>query len=324
MCVSLPVLAADPGQLRDEIAGAERQEQSLSAQVARLGGLAARTQRQLTVLERRVAEVQSDLGRDEARLGQLQGDLDAERRRLSRLRARLAEVRRVLAGRLLTRYKASDVDALSVVLGAHSFSDLLERANFLRRIQRADENILLVVRSARADAARETKRLTIAEARQRRVVEGLRARRNALASMRAAVASRKAMLERIRAARAAALSSVRGRKSRLRSKLREVERAIARAASVPAAAAAGGGPGPGGPWAIPWEIVQCESGGQNLPPNWAGASGFYQIIPETWQRSGGRGPAAYLRPKAEQDAVAARIWANDGADSWDCTAIVNG
>ena len=82
--------------------------------------------------------------------------------------------------------------------------------------------------------------------------------------------------------------------------------------------------GPGGPWAIPWPIVQCESGGQNFPPNWAGASGYYQIIPATWKGFGGSGPAAYLTSKAEQDRVATRIWnGGAGARNWDCFAIVN-
>src|SRR5438105_15709029 len=31
-----------------------------------------------------------------------------------------------------------------------------------------------------------------------------------------------------------------------------------------------------GRWAIPAAIVMCESGGRNLPPNGAGASGYYQ------------------------------------------------
>ena len=42
--------------------------------------------------------------------------------------------------------------------------------------------------------------------------------------------------------------------------------------------------------------------------NSAGASGYYQIIPSTWKLFGGTGPAAYLTSKAEQDAVASRIW----------------
>ena len=36
----------------------------------------------------------------------------------------------------------------------------------------------------------------------------------------------------------------------------------------------------------------CESGGQNLSPNSAGASGYYQIMPATWKGYGGSGPAS--------------------------------
>ena len=38
---------------------------------------------------------------------------------------------------------------------------------------------------------------------------------------------------------------------------------------------------------------------------------------------GGSGPAAYLAPKSEQDAVASRIWAGgSGAHNWVCAGIV--
>ncbi len=78
-----------------------------------------------------------------------------------------------------------------------------------------------------------------------------------------------------------------------------------------------------GPWAIPAGIVTCESGGQNLPPNSAGASGYYQFLPSTWTGLGGSTPAAYLAPKAEQDRLAAKLWAGgSGAHNWDCAAIV--
>ena len=109
---------------------------------------------------------------------------------------------------------------------------------------------------------------------------------------------------RIRAARAAALAAHPAQPPAASSeRLREAE------ARSPAAATARRRPSSGGPWAIPWPIVQCESGGQNLPPNSAGASGYYQFIPSTWKGLGGIGPHAYLRPKAEQDALAAKLWA---------------
>lgn len=77
-----------------------------------------------------------------------------------------------------------------------------------------------------------------------------------------------------------------------------------------------------GGWVIPGAIVACESGGQNLTPNSAAASGYYQIIPSTWQEYGGTGPAAYLASRAEQDRVASRIWAGSGWQAWDCARML--
>ncbi len=83
-------------------------------------------------------------------------------------------------------------------------------------------------------------------------------------------------------------------------------------------------PGPGGPWAIPWAIVQCESGGQNVPPNYAGASGYYQFMQATWKGLGGSTPHAYQASKAEQDRLAARLWAGGaGAHNWVCASLVD-
>lgn len=63
--------------------------------------------------------------------------------------------------------------------------------------------------------------------------------------------------------------------------------------------------------------MRCESGGDNEPPNEAGASGYYQFIVSTWQsvlrllRVDGP-PEAYLAPKSLQDRAARRLW-NGGA-----------
>ncbi len=81
--------------------------------------------------------------------------------------------------------------------------------------------------------------------------------------------------------------------------------------------------GPGGPWAIPWPVVQCESGGQNLPPNSATASGYYQITDDTWHGLGGSTHHAYQASKAEQDRRAARLWnGGSGASNWVCAVLV--
>ena len=74
----------------------------------------------------------------------------------------------------------------------------------------------------------------------------------------------------------------------------------------------------GGPYAIPTYIVMCESGGNYsaLNPS-SGAGGAYQILPSTWRAYGGEG-LPNEAPKAEQDRIAALIWADAGPGAWSC------
>ena len=312
--------AADPGlgSLRSQAQRQRAREQSLAGAVAQLGQMIARLERQLATLGRRETEVQADLDADQARLDRVQEALRAQRARLARLRARLAEARHVLSDRLVALYESPEPDLVSVVLSSRSFADLLERAAFLRRVQDQDRRIIERVRAARSDATTAVHGLSRDEARQGRLVAAVRTRRDALAAMAAAARSRQATLVRTRAVRAAALGATRASRRRVERRIATLE------AQAAAAAAAAGGPGPGGPWAIPWPIVQCESGGQNLPPNGAGASGYYQILRDTWRLYGGGGSEAFRASKAEQDRVAARIWSHgSGRSAWVCAALVD-
>jgi hypothetical protein len=231
-----------------------------------------------------------------------------------RLVKRLAESRELLGRRLRELYTAGKPDLVTVVLSSNGFSDLLERAEFLRRIQDADESIVEAVRRGRDDAREQAERLAGLERRQRDDVLAVRRQRDELEGMNAALEARRASYAQARAARLAALRDTRAGR---RDAERRLERLLAERARAASAA------GPGGPWSIPWPIVQCESGGQNLPPNWAGASGYYQFIPSTWRGLGGSTPHAYQASKAEQDRLAAQLWAGGaGARNWDCAGLV--
>jgi septal ring factor EnvC (AmiA/AmiB activator) len=306
--------AQDPGTLRQHIEQQKGQERQLASAAARLGALERAASHAVDILSARLAAAQSDLQRWEARLAATQHELRVQRARLVRLRARLAQSRGALAAMLRQRFQADQPDVVTVVLDAHGFADVLERLDFLRRVQASDTMIVDAVRRGRDDAHRQEVALSALEARQRDQTAAVRTERNALARMTAALQARRAALAAARAARLAALRNTVASRKRAE---HELNRLLAEQAS------ASSSPGPGGPWAIPWPIVECESGGQNLPPNSATASGYYQMLDSTWHGLGGSTPHAYQASKAEQDRLAAKLWAGGaGAHNWVCAGLV--
>ena len=328
--VPLPASSQGEQSLRERIDRSERRERQLGGAVERLDRLVARTTREVAVVQGRLTEVEGELASAAARLETTRAELAAERERLERNRRRLASSRRMLAAQLLADYKTHDPSLATLVLGASSFADLLARVEYVKRVEERNAVIVDRVRRWRDDARRRSAVLARLEAAREQDTLAVQRRRDALAVMRDGLAAREATLQRARAARAQALAGTRaGRLSaerELRALVRERERAAAEAAEAAASAptrASGPSPGPGGPWAIPWAIVQCESGGQNLTPNAAGASGYYQMMPGTWAGLGGSTPHAYQAPKAEQDRLAARLWAGGrGSRNWVCAGLV--
>jgi septal ring factor EnvC (AmiA/AmiB activator) len=307
--------AQSENDLRSRADRARARERGLSGEVARLGALVGKLDNDIAVIERRRAEVQAQLDADRIKLGTLREELRAERRRVVRLKARLREARGILSARLVELYQAQPPDLVTVIMKARGFADLLEQSTYVNAVGHQDQKIIHIVRRARVDAAAAVVRLARDEARQQQITTAIEARRNALVGISGSLQQRRAAVAQARAARAALLAATRANRQHLEQRIAALEAARARAASAA---------GPGGPWAIPWPIVQCESGGQNLPPNFAGASGYYQILPSTWKLFGGSGPAAWKASKAEQDRVASRIWAGgSGAHNWVCAALVS-
>ncbi len=300
--------------LRDSIQSKRDREQALSGAIAKLAKLERATAREVGVLERRVAAVRRELAAAQAILDTTTTRRDRQRARALRLRTRLQQSRRKLAELLRERYAGGRPDALTVVLESDGFANLLETVDFLRRIQRSDEKILAAVRGGRRDAVAQKRVLARLTMQRRDAEQVVRRRHDALSAIAAGLRQRRASLASARAARTAAL---RGSRSSRRRAERSLERLLAERRRAARQV------GPGGPWAIPWPIVQCESGGQNLPPNSATASGYYQFIDTTWRGLGGSTPQAYQASKDEQDRLAAQLWnGGAGASNWDCAVLV--
>jgi septal ring factor EnvC (AmiA/AmiB activator) len=316
------------GQLNSQLSQQQTRAQSLSSSIGGLSQLISSLDGQIALVQSREAAVRADLANDRATLAAVEQQLARERRLLALLIARLTRARTALSNQLVSSYENDKPDLVRVVLEARGFKDLLEKVDFLHRAEQQQQSLIAVTRAAKAQADASAKRLGTLDARVRTATQAAATRAAALAGMNSLLQSKQGALQQARAAQQSALAAAQSRGAQLQSEIARVQAQQAAAAAAAQASPAGQGSsgpalGPSGGWAIPYAIVLCESGGQNLPPNSAGASGYYQIIPSTWSSFGGSGPAAYLASKSEQDAVASRIWnGGAGASNWACAAIV--
>lgn len=345
--------ATSLGQLNNQLGHQQARAQNLRSSLGRLAELIGSLDGQISLVQGREAAMRLELAGDRTALAHAHVALLRERAHVRMLRARLARGQMLLSRQLVSGYEGDHPDLVSVVLNAHGFNDLLEQITFLGRAEHAQQTIITLTRVAKGQADRAATRLTAMQGDDRRLAAGAAIRISALAGMNSLLAIKQAALARVHLAQQLALGASQASAGALQSRIGLIQAARRRAAAAAAAHAAAvaaaatptpiatpsstatsnsgpstptaSGPalGPSGGWAIPYAIVLCESGGQNLSPNSAGASGYYQIMPATWRLFGGTGPAAYLAGKAEQDAIASKIWnGGAGASNWVCAAIV--
>jgi peptidoglycan hydrolase CwlO-like protein len=303
-------------QLGQELSAQHARQSQLASSLSGLSGLISSLSAQIGLVQQREAALSADLARDQAVLATTQVEVQREQTELTLLRARLARARTALSHQLVSSYETGSPDLVDVVLESHGFADLIERIQYLGDAEHQQQRIIVITRLAKARANAAAARLTALRAAEQRLTDQTAVRMRAVAGMNSLLQSRRSSLASAQALQQSALAASRSRSSQLNSQISQLE-------AQQAASYSAGGLGAGAGWAIPYAIVLCESGGQNLPPNSAGASGYYQILPSTWSEFGGTGPAAYEASKSEQDAVASRIWnGGAGASNWSCAAIV--
>ncbi len=235
---------------RGKVGTRKSKERVLTKDITRYNARIGTLQERIDRIAARQATVQRELDVKTAQLTQVQMQLRSERQRLTRLRLRLREARTVLAARLRELYEADRPDLVTVVLNAHGFADLLERGQFLSRIQRQDNVIVKRVRRAQAEAKATEKRLDTLEARKAKVAGRVQAQRDEIAQLKRGVIVTRTVYDEAKAEKSGALSVVRSERKDLEGDLGalEKEQAQVRAtlARQAAKAAQGGGNYSGG------------------------------------------------------------------------------
>ena len=215
-------------QKRSQIEQARQKEGVLTTTIQRYSTRIDGVQAEIGATRQRLSRAQTSLDRQKAELLEVRNKLEEARDRLERLRRELDTARTVLAARLVEIYKADSPDALTVVLEADGFGDLLERAEFLDRISHQDREITDQVRRLRDQAERQAVTLAKLEEREEVIAEELLRQRDLIAAVESQLVSARDELASARADRRGALAQVRDSRSALEGDLRALEEEQAR------------------------------------------------------------------------------------------------
>jgi septal ring factor EnvC (AmiA/AmiB activator) len=304
--------ATDVGALQDKVEAARGQASALAADLQQKQGELAAAEQQAAAAAAREQQLSALLASGQERATELAGEVERTEDRLAVERARLRRAREALAQRLVAIYMSGSPDTAAVVLGSGDFDDLLTSAEYLRQIEESDSELAARVEQVRNAVNRELELVAELKARVDAHNARLAAARSQISAVRASAEAAASELQSIAAAREASLATL---KSNIGDWVSDIE--AAQAASQ-ASAEATVERWLGGPYSIPTAIVMCESGGNYsaLNPS-SGAGGAYQILPSTWALYGGQGEPQNAS-KAEQDRIAAEIWADSGSSAWVC------
>ncbi len=306
------VRAADVDALQGKVDSAQSQAEALGAEIRA-------AQEELTEAEQRAAaatereeELSALLATGQERAGELAGRVADAEQRLAEEKRRLQRARDALAARLVAIYKTGTADGASVILEASDFEELTARAEYLERIEESDAHMAERVAQVRAEVRHGLARVVALKAQADAYDERLSVARSQIVAVRGSAEAAAGRLRSVAASRETALATLKTKIDGWVSDIEEAE-AASRASAEETV-----GRWLGGPYTIPTYIVMCESGGNYsaLNPS-SGAGGAYQILPSTWELYGGQG-APQDAPKAEQDRIAAEIWADSGGGAWVC------
>ena len=181
----------------------------------------------------------------------------------------------------MSQYEQPQQSLVSVIVTSSGFQQLLDSVQYLSAARQQEQSIISVTRAARSHARAATARLTALQRGDATAAGDAQTQTSALAGMDALLNSRETALADARAAQSAALAASKARGAQLQAAIATIQKQVqaAQQAERTISYTGGNGLGASGGWAIPYAIVLCESGGQNLPPNAPAPRGITRSFP---------------------------------------------
>jgi hypothetical protein len=231
--------------LNSKINSNANRAEALRAAVAAESARIRQSSRGLARAQRRLAQLQAEAAAQRADLLRVRESFVRARDRLTRLVNLQRNATAALEANLQTAYRNPEPDIVSVILTARGFTDLLEKADFLKRIAERNAKIMDIARTSRAAVTRQTRRLAIAQHRELELSRELERKRDSAQAVETA-------LLRERERRLARSNFKRAELREVQSRLGELRERLARTARQGIATNAGGAvqPPPGAPPAV--------------------------------------------------------------------------
>jgi murein DD-endopeptidase MepM/ murein hydrolase activator NlpD len=178
-------------------------------------------------LRAREAEVRARLVAKQTELDRAVAELDGAKKHLAVVKARLKRALVALRERLVAIYETGTPDVLSVIVDSGGYDELVNRTEYLNRINGLDEAVVSRVRELRDQVKRTVARLRSAKNRIEAARDAIAAEEQALESARAAVQSRQTELVAVRRDREAALATINDHEHHIEGDLAEIQAEIA-------------------------------------------------------------------------------------------------
>jgi murein DD-endopeptidase MepM/ murein hydrolase activator NlpD len=225
---------------RSELDQAESKRGVLSTEIQRYTSQIVQLEGEVATLRNREALVQQELERKQA-------ELERERDHLEVLRERLRQSIDVLEERLVAIYKSDTPDVVTVVLESDGFEDLLERYEYLNRIEAEDSDLIARVRELRNETKDTVERIRAAR-------DEIAAKKRELTRTRVELEAREADLGAARASRKDTLSEIDSNIERLEGDIGDLEGQVQQQLQASASPTLPAGPVRGGSGDMIWPV----------------------------------------------------------------------
>jgi peptidoglycan hydrolase CwlO-like protein len=211
--------------LQSKINAKSSRAEALRASVAAETSKIRASTRGIARAQRRLLKLRAQASAQAAELKAVEHALARARDRLTRLVNRQRDATDALRANLQTAYRNPQPDIVSVIVSAEGFTDLLERAEFYKRIARQNARIMDVARTTRAQVAEQTNRLAKIQVRERAIAVRLDRKRSAAQAVQTALLREREKRLARSSFRRAELRAVQSQLARLRRRLERQARA---------------------------------------------------------------------------------------------------